>query len=590
MRWIQKSKARREIKLAYLSSPARTARLNLSTPQGWWGGYAPIWAHSTFHLEQLPPRDEAVQTAHEVMHVHYPQSKLAFEELDQVGACLRPSMAIRVRPTTNESIGEATIPAVYGPSRLVQCIRTCYATPGCGAVGFFFLQREAPKDRRKQGFCALKRRECVEQGRTRVGRCNWKSEWCVFRLLGRKPDTPPTRRWVPARVPAACRPAAATPVATVNATKWHSAELDGPAAASDDGSGRIFWRTEVVLGGGLNNMLMNVAQLLDFTCDAQTKGALVMPRFDADPLWTFNSNVTVQPERPRPLRFDQLFEWPSFQRRMAPCIVVLEPPRNARVEYTEPTRLTNTGWGSTAVVRTLERIYAAVRPSRLVQQLLDELKAAAAHHAGARWSAVHLPIETDWWFISGWCSSRKLEDHTRRCFAPAEAANLTATERRRLQSSGTVLLFALDKVNRRGPNLCFETFGERTVKLTLDGSIPYTFRNAAEQFLAAEAPAGFFGNSFSTFSKAVALLRDAQPDPRLRGASWAYDCALPDSAKRWFPKRRNDSIVVNHPGFTRLRTLPGNCKAAPAPPLSQRPMLVGVRSWGFSNPALDAEN
>ena len=50
--------------------------------------------------------------------------------------------------------------------------------------------------------------------------------------------------------------------------------------------------------------------------------------------------------------------------------VVLEPPRNARVEYTEPTRLTNTGWGSTAVVRTLERIYAAVRPSRLVQQLL----------------------------------------------------------------------------------------------------------------------------------------------------------------------------------------------------------------------------
>lgn len=46
-----------------------------------------------------------------------------------------------------------------------------------------------------------------------------------------------------------------------------------------------------------------------------------------------------------------------------------------------------------------------------------------------------------------------------------------------------------------------------------------TLRNAAELFLAAAAPAGFFGNSFSTFSRGIALLRgERQP-------SYAYDCA-----------------------------------------------------------------
>ena len=46
--------------------------------------------------------------------------------------------------------------------------------------------------------------------------------------------------------------------------------------------GMRFWRTKVVLGGGLNNMLMNVAQLLALTCEPGN--VLVMPNLDADPL------------------------------------------------------------------------------------------------------------------------------------------------------------------------------------------------------------------------------------------------------------------------------------------------------------------
>ena len=78
---LRERKARHAAKLAYLTSPARAARPNLSTPQAWWGDYAPSWAHSTFHLEQLRPRELAVQEAHEVIYKHYRRKKFAFEEL-----------------------------------------------------------------------------------------------------------------------------------------------------------------------------------------------------------------------------------------------------------------------------------------------------------------------------------------------------------------------------------------------------------------------------------------------------------------------------------------------------------------------------
>lgn len=168
-------------------------------------------------------------------------------------------------------------------------------------------------------------------------------------------------------------------------------------------------------------------------------------------------------------------------------------------------------------------------------------------------------------FGPGWCEPKAFEDYTRRCYTPAEAATATWAVRRSLEASGTILLFAHEKVHSHGPNLCFEKFGERTVKLALDRRhIPYLYRNAAEQFLAADAPGGFYGNAYSTMSKAVALLRSAHSDPRLRGASWAYDCALANSRSRWFPPRSNESVVTNHRALARPPALA---------PLPARPML-----------------
>ena len=45
------------------------------------------------------------------------------------------------------------------------------------------------------------------------------------------------------------------------------------------------------------------------------------------------------------------------------------------------------------------------------------------------------------------------------------------------------------------------------MKLPKQTDASYTVRAAVEMFVAARAPAGFYGNSFSTFSRGVALLR-----------------------------------------------------------------------------------
>jgi len=377
-------------------------------------------------------------------------------------------------------------------------------------------------------------------------------------------------------------------------------ETVAAAAETVAGESPTFWRTEVVLGGGLNNMLMNVAQLLRLSC--KPGNVLVMPRLDADPLrllkkWDKLSTATNGGEPTNgtlsaaglpPLRFDLVFDWPRFQGQIRPCAVALGAPSGATVQYTEPAELNNMGWSSGAVTSMLERIYAAVQPSPLVQELIQALKLAAEQHAGPRWSAVHLPIEADWWFFSGWCASRSNEDHTRRCFTPAEVASRTRSTRRSLHSTGAVVAFAFDKVHWRGPSLCLETFGEATAKLALEATVPYTFRNAAELFLAVEAPGGFFGNSYSTQSKAIALLRALHRDTRLHNASWAYDCARADSV-RWFPPLLARGIVATHPGFARLQSLPGICDGPGALPTRIEPASQGVQCWSPRRMCTSAE-
>ena len=91
----------------------------------------------------------------------------------------------------------------------------------------------------------------------------------------------------------------------------------------------------------------------------------------------------------------------------------------------------------------------------------------------------------------------------------------------------------------------------------------YTYRNAAEEFFAASAPAGFYGNSFSTFAKGVAMLRappapngSSSPPPAF--ASFAFDCA-PHESPGWFD--RTVSFTLAHPGFELLQGLDeANCR------------------------------
>ena len=118
-----------------------------------------------------------------------------------------------------------------------------------------------------------------------------------------------------------------------------------------------------------------------------------------------------------------------------------------------------------------------------------------------------------------------------------------------------MLLFAADKVSPQGPTLCYDRFGTGTVKLQLPSRVAYLYRNAAEQWLAASAPGGFFGNAYSTFDKGVALLRSSVVTSDGSTASFAYDCAL--ATRRAGCWQQRDSIVSSHPGFGKLRTLPG---------------------------------
>ena len=148
------------------------------------------------------------------------------------------------------------------------------------------------------------------------------------------------------------------------------------------------------------------------------------------------------------------------------------------------------------------------------------------------------------------------------CTTAMHTASLAHKQARRtLGASGVVLLFAADKVSPQGPTLCYGKFGTGTVKLQLPSRVAYLYRNAAEQWLAASAPGGFFGNAYSTFDKGVALLRSSASASDSSKASFAYDCALATwSAGCW---QQRDSIVSSHPGFGKLRTLPGRkCSCA----------------------------
>eukprot|EP00966_Prymnesium_polylepis_P287251 6634791-Prymnesium_polylepis.1 len=114
-----------------------------------------------------------------------------------------------------------------------------------------------------------------------------------------------------------------------------------------DSSGRVS-----ALGGGLNNMLMHIAQLLDMVCGGGSRGSastLVVPMLADDPL----SNGTGA------LPFGEVFDFQFFRARVAPCSVVETAPADALLApiTLEPIA---PAWNHTHVLRW---VYAAARPA-----------------------------------------------------------------------------------------------------------------------------------------------------------------------------------------------------------------------------------
>ena len=339
--------------------------------------------------------------------------------------------------------------------------------------------------------------------------------------------------------------------------------------------------TDAVLGGGLNNMLLHITQLLSESCGAHK--VLLMPRLMADPIEYGFATFTMEAQHmashvkegkvspPRSLAFSEVFDFGTFAREMRPCAVTEELPVGAMRVHINVSKLHDTkreGGGQPWYLAReyqslLSRVYKAIRPSSRVDALVIALVREAERHVGFTWAAIHLPIERDWWIDSDYCKPRRAEGYTQRCFSPSQVAQVTRRSRLEHQTSGVVLLYAHDKVSTAyGPPVCFEDFERgggngtgsgRAVKLLLPREIDYTIRNAAEEFFAARAPGPFYGNSFSTFSKGVALLRHVQPRATRRHTtaprSFAYDCALREY-KGW--DKELVSVSVAHPGFHRL--------------------------------------
>lgn len=304
-------------------------------------------------------------------------------------------------------------------------------------------------------------------------------------------------------------------------------------------SGSRVYHRVTPLGGGLNNMLMNVAQLLDGSCT--TSAALVLPRLHSH-------------------RFGELFDVARFAKRVHPCKVVEELPAGA-VAMNVSLHPVNGFW---PYRRAIPAIYRALQPSVRLRKSINNMLDRAAAAAGARWASVHLRIERDWWVTSGYCRPGwMMNPLKRRCFDPQFVANRTAAHRQAHGVTGTVLLYAADAIASRGPFVRPRAnFGPTSIKLHPLAKLSYTEASVVELFVAASAPSYFYGNSFSSFSRGVAMLRECsdtqsgcalfggldhrdQPVRHLwRGGygSYAYDCG-PASPGAIDPELRTLALV-----------------------------------------------
>ena len=459
---------------------------------------------------------------------------------------------------------------------LAQCKYECTQLPGCGAVAFLRVAAYysplgrvewVPEDS-VIGLCQFRHANCTAKATT--GACvgdyrqTSKKGWCVYAL----PQPSGTCR--APRISALPMLHAAAPTAA-------AAIAPSPTALAHTTLRRlVYYRVlgDVVLGGGINNMLMHIAQLLTGRCGAHM--VLVLPLLAADPLANASRGDRGAHAT---MRFSRLFDWRTFVDRMSPCQLTENLPQGGLGNLSPQVNRVplialrdGLAWGGaqSSFVPTLARIYRALAPSAEVERLVSALAINAVRLAGPHWAAVHLPIERDWWWESDFCTPRGTELHGRRCFSPLEVSRAIKRTLRigPPRASGTVLLYAPDKVHVDGPPVCTE--GRDAVKLLLPAGLPYTVRNAAEQFFAVASPAGFYGNSYSTFSKGVAVMRHWAAArgglPAGANRSFAYDCAK-STSRRW-PRVRGEPslhITLAHPGFELLATLPDHSRICRPP-------------------------
>ena len=110
----------------------------------------------------------------------------------------------------------------------------------------------------------------------------------------------------------------------------------------------------------------------------------------------------------KPIKFSDLFNATYFIHQVYPCIAVEYLPPG---EVIVPTKVQGIKipW---PYDYTLPALYAALRPSPQLELIVSELYARTVRVAGPRWAGIHLRIEKDWWYDSGFCNLNRLSLRT----------------------------------------------------------------------------------------------------------------------------------------------------------------------------------
>jgi hypothetical protein len=257
------------------------------------------------------------------------------------------------------------------------------------------------------------------------------------------------------------------------------------------------------LGGGLNNQVLHLTQLLTDTC--ARNGTLELPRFMAGEDFFRHRG---DPYSNYSIAFSDIFDEETFRESIRPCMATKQSSANATIATL--TQI-NANWFRDAKrLAMVPNVYAALKPGRRVHGPLTRALRAIDIASSGPWAAVHLRIERDW---NVFCDKRF---RPRRCFTQNEIGEITHTSLS--TASATVLLYSHDLLPAHiKPRLVRNAFCGRIIELPRATGV-YVIQAAVQLFVAANASHSFHGNSYSTFSRGVALLR--------RGVnSFSYDCA-----------------------------------------------------------------